>query len=265
MKYTNQVVWITGASSGIGEALAIEFSKEKAKIVLSARRAEVLKTVAEKCEKLGAECLVLPMDVTNYNALEENVNKVLQKFSKIDVLINNAGISQRGLTAETDFEVDRRIMEINYFGNIALTKAVLPKMISQKNGQIVTMSSLVGIFGFPQRSSYSASKHALHGFYETLMVEHYNDNLKINIICPGRIKTDISINSLTKDGTPQKSMDSNTAKGIPVEIFAKSAVKQIAKGKPEIIIAGGIESLGLYMKRFWPNMLRKLTARRKEA
>ena len=159
MKYTNQVVWITGASSGIGEALAIEFAKEKAKIVLSARRAEVLKQVAEKCEKLGAECLVLPMDVTNYDALQENVNIVLQRFQKIDVLINNAGISQRGLTVETDFEVDRRIMEINYFGNIALTKAVLPTMLAQKNGQIVAMSSLVGIFGFPQRSSSVSYTH----------------------------------------------------------------------------------------------------------
>ena len=133
MKYTNQVVWITGASSGIGEALAIEFAKEKSKIVLSARRAEVLKAVAGKCEELGVECLVLPMDVTNYDVIEENVDIVLNKFGKIDVLINNAGISKRGLTVETNFEVDRRIMEINYFGNIALTKAVLPKMIEQKN------------------------------------------------------------------------------------------------------------------------------------
>lgn len=260
MKYTNQVVWITGASSGIGEALAFEFAKEKAKIVLSARRAEVLKTVAEECEKLGAECLVLPMDVTNYEVIDENVNIVLQKFEKIDVLINNAGISQRGLTAETDFEVDRRIMEINYFGNIALTKAVLPIMLTQKNGQIATMSSLVGIFGFPQRSSYSASKHALHGFYETLMVEHYNDNLKINIICPGRIKTDISINSLTKDGTQHGKMDPGQAKGISAEKCAQIIVKAMKRNK-RVTVIGRDGKLMVFFKKFIPPLFYKIASK----
>ncbi|MDG1433992.1 MAG: SDR family oxidoreductase [Saprospiraceae bacterium] len=259
MKYTNQVVWITGASSGIGEALAIEFAKEKSKIVLSARRAEVLKAVAGKCEELGVECLVLPMDVTNYDVIEENVDIVLNKFGKIDVLINNAGISQRGLTVETNFEVDRRIMEINYFGNIALTKAVLPKMIEQKNGQIVTMSSLVGIFGFPQRSSYSASKHALHGFYETLMVEHYNDNLKINIICPGRIKTDISINSLTKDGTQHGKMDPGQAKGISAEKCAQIIVKSMKRNK-RVTVIGMEGKLMVFFKKFMPRLFYKIAS-----
>ena len=259
MKYTNQVVWITGASSGIGEALAIEFAKEKSKIVLSDRRAEVLKAVAGKCEELGVECLVLPMDVTNYDVIEENVDIVLNKFGKIDVLINNAGISQRGLTVETNFEVDRRIMEINYFGNIALTKAVLPKMIEQKNGQIVTMSSLVGIFGFPQRSSYSASKHALHGFYETLMVEHYNDNLKINIICPGRIKTDISINSLTKDGTQHGKMDPGQAKGISAEKCAQIIVKSMKRNK-RVTVIGMEGKLMVFFKKFMPRLFYKIAS-----
>ena len=259
MKYTNQVVWITGASSGIWEALAIEFAKEKSKIVLSARRAEVLKAVAGKCEELGVECLVLPMDVTNYDVIEENVDIVLNKFGKIDVLINNAGISQRGLTVETNFEVDRRIMEINYFGNIALTKAVLPKMIEQKNGQIVTMSSLVGIFGFPQRSSYSASKHALHGFYETLMVEHYNDNLKINIICPGRIKTDISINSLTKDGTQHGKMDPGQAKGISAEKCAQIIVKSMKRNK-RVTVIGMEGKLMVFFKKFMPRLFYKIAS-----
>ena len=259
MKYTNQVVWITGASSGIGEALAIEFAKEKSKIVLSARRAEVLKAVAGKCEELGVECLVLPMDVTNYDVIEENVDIVLNKFGKIDVLINNAGISQRGLTVETNFEVDRRIIEINYFWNIALTKAVLPKMIEQKNGQIVTMSSLVGIFGFPQRSSYSASKHALHGFYETLMVEHYNDNLKINIICPGRIKTDISINSLTKDGTQHGKMDPGQAKGISAEKCAQIIVKSMKRNK-RVTVIGMEGKLMVFFKKFMPRLFYKIAS-----
>ena len=259
MSYKNQVVWITGASSGIGEALAIEFAKEKAKVVLSARRAEVLEEVAETCKKLGGESLVLPMDVTNYSSLEENVNVVLQKFGKIDVLINNAGISQRGLTSETDFEVDKRIMEINYFGNIALTKAVLPLMLKQGNGQIVPISSLVGIFGFPQRSAYSASKHALHGFYETMMVEHYKDNLKINIICPGRIKTNISVNSLTKDGNQYGKMDPGQAKGISAEKCARIIIRAMKRNK-RITVIGRDGKLMVFFKKFIPPLFYKIAS-----
>lgn len=259
MKYTNQVIWITGASSGIGEALAIELAKEKAKLVLSARRAEVLKEVAIRCEKLGAQCLVLPMDVTNYEVLEEHTNAVLQKFGKIDVLINNAGISQRGLTAETKLEVDRRIMEINYFGNIALTKAVLPTMLKQGNGQIVPISSLVGIFGFPKRSSYSASKHALHGFYETMMVEHYNDNLKINIICPGRIKTNISFNSLTQDGEQYGKLDPGQAKGITAEKCAQIIIRAMKNNK-RLTVIGGQGKLMVFFKKFISPLFYKIAS-----
>ena len=259
MKYTNQVIWITGASSGIGEALALEFSKQKAKLVLSARRAEVLQKVADACEKLGGETMVLPMDVTDYSALDENVNKVLQKFGKIDVLINNAGISQRGLTVETDFEVDKKIMEINYFGNIALTKAVLPTMLKQGNGQIVPISSLVGIFGFPQRSAYSASKHAMHGFYETMMVEHYKDNLKINIICPGRIKTQISVNSLTKDGEQYGKMDPGQAKGISAEKCAQIIIRSMRRNK-RITVIGGQGKLMVFFKKFIPPLFYKIAS-----
>ena len=259
MKYTNQVVWITGASSGIGEALALEMAKEKAKLVLSARRAEVLEEVAKKCTALGAECLVLPMDVTDFDGIDKNVNKLLQKFDKVDVLINNAGISQRGLTADTDFEVDRRIMEINYFGNIALTKAVLPSMLKQGNGQIVPISSLVGIFGFPQRSAYSASKHALHGFYETMQVEYYNENLKVNIICPGRIKTDISVNSLTQDGKKYGKMDPGQAKGISAEKCAQIIIRSMKKNK-RLTVIGGEGKMMVFLKKFIPPLFYKIAS-----
>jgi len=259
MKYTNQVVWITGASSGIGEAIAIEMAKEKAKLVLSARRQEVLEEVAKKCSAFGAECLVLPMDVTDIESIGGNVNKLLEKFGRVDVLINNAGISQRGLTAETDFEVDRRIMEINYFGNIALTKAVLPMMLKQGNGQIVPISSLVGIFGFPQRSAYSASKHALHGFYETMQIEYYNDNLKVNIICPGRIKTDISVNSLTQDGTTYGKMDPGQAKGITAEKCAQIITRAMKKNK-RLTVIGGEGKLMVFFKKFIPPLFFKIAS-----
>jgi len=260
MKYTNQVIWITGASSGIGEAIAYEMAKEKAKLVLSARRAEVLEKVASKCNELGAECLVLPMDVTDIESIDGHVNKLLEKFGRVDVLVNNAGISQRGLTAETDFEVDRRIMEINYFGNIALTKAVLPMMLKQGNGQIVPISSLVGIFGFPQRSAYSASKHALHGFYETMQIEYYNENLKVNIICPGRIKTDISVNSLTHDGTQYGKMDPGQAKGISAQKCAQIIIRSMKNNK-RLTVIGREGKMMVFLKKFIPPAFFKVASK----
>jgi len=239
--------------------LAIELAKEKAKLVLSARRENALKEVAEKCEKLGAETLVLPLDVAKQDTFPENVNTLLQKFGKVDVLINNAGISQRGMTADTDFEVDRRIMEINYFGNIALTKAVLPTMLKQGNGQIVPISSLVGIFGFSQRSAYSASKHALHGFYETMMVEYYKDNLKINIICPGRIKTNISVNSLTEKGEKHGKMDPGQAKGISAEKCARIIIRSMKRNKRYTVI-GRDGKLMVFFRKFIPPLFYRIAS-----
>ena len=171
MSYNNKVVWITGASSGIGEALAKAYNKQGAKLILSARREKELERVKANCPNQNAEIMVLPLDLTASDSFAEKVLKVVQHFGTIDLLINNGGISNRGMAKDILLEVDRRVMEVNYFGTIALTKAVLPIMIANDSGQIAVITSMVGKFATPMRSAYSASKHALHGFFDALRYE----------------------------------------------------------------------------------------------
>lgn len=262
--FKNKKIWITGASSGIGRALAIELSKHNAYLILSARSKDKLKeTQSLLSDSEKSEIVIL--DMSNSTDIDKATNALLDNHGHIDILINNAGISQRSLTLDTEMEVYHRLMNINYFGVIQMSKILLPTMIAKGSGQIVTITSVNGKLGSYMKSGYAGSKHALHGFFDSLRAEIDGSGVDITLITPGYVQSNISVNALTKDGTPQKTMDPNTAKGIPAAIFAKRAVKQIAKGKAEIIIAGGIETLGLYMKRFWPGMLRKLTAGRKEA
>ena len=193
----NKVVWITGASSGIGQALAFAMAKEGAKLVLSSRRDQELKKVAKKC---ASDVLILPLDLSNSSNFKDLTQQVLEHFGSIDVLINNGGISQRSEAAQTSLEVDRKLMEVNYFGATALTKAVLPIMQQQKSGHLVAISSLSGKFGFFLRSAYSASKFALVGFYESLRLEEEKNNIKVSLVFPGFVQTNISQNALSGDG-----------------------------------------------------------------
>lgn len=257
MFFKDKVVWITGASSGIGRALAIEFAKQKAKLIISSNQLEELDEVKADCENLGAHCFVQYLDVTEIDKMESVTNDLINKYNRIDVLINNAGISQRALVVETPLEVDRKIMEIDYFGTIALTKAVLPHMIKNGGGYIAATSSISGKFGFPLRSAYSAAKHALHGFFETLRAETYNNNIKVLIAFPGRIKTDISLHALTKDGTAHGKMDEGQNTGISAEKCAKQYVKAIQKDKKEVLI-GASELIMVYIHKFLPKLFYKL-------
>jgi short-subunit dehydrogenase len=183
--------------------------------------------------------------------------EALDFFKGIDILINNGGISQRSKVEETDLEVDRKIMEVNYFGAVALTKCVLPYLLKQKSGHIVVISSVTGIFGFPMRSAYAASKHALHGFFETLRTEVLDRNVGVTIVCPGRIKTDISYHALTKDGKEHGKMDEGQEKGIPADVCARKILSAIKKGKKEIYIARS-ELVLIYLKRFFPGLFYKI-------
>ena len=200
MNFTNKTIWITGASSGIGRAVALELSKENTKLILSDINESGLIDVATACEKKGCTTIIAPMDLSNEKSVADAAQKVLDRNIKIDCLYQFAGISQRSLVSETPLFVDRKIFEINFFGAIALAKAVLPGMINKGGGQLAVTSSLVGKFGFPQRSSYSATKHALHGFFESLRAENKQNNIKVSIFIPGRVKTNISVNAITKDG-----------------------------------------------------------------
>jgi short-subunit dehydrogenase len=255
--FTNQVVWITGASSGIGEALAYAFATEGAKLVLSARRIEELERVKKNCTK-ASDVLILPLDLGSGQDYKAEAEQVMKTFGKIDVLVNNGGISQRSLAIDTDMSVDRRIMEVNFFGSVALTKAVLPYFIQQKKGQIVVISSIVGKIGVPLRTAYSASKHALHGWFDALRAENWANNLKVLLVCPGFVRTQISINALSADGSKHNKMDETTDKGLSAEFTAQTILKAIKKGKDEVVISGGRERLGVFLKRFFPSQLRKM-------
>lgn len=251
MNFKDKTVWITGASSGIGSALAIEFAKIGAVIILSSRNTKKLEIVKLECEKLGATCIVQILDLENQDNFSKITEEIIAKYHTIEVLINNGGITQRSLIKETPLEIDRKIMEINFFGNIALTKAVLPFMIKQQSGSIVTISSVVGKFGVPKRSAYSASKHALHGFYETLRAEHKADNINVTIVIPGYVKTNISYNAMLKDGSKNNKLDDGQAGGVSAEYCAKKIIKGISNNKKEVLI-GGKELIMVHLRRFLP-------------
>lgn len=258
--FENKIVWITGASSGIGEALAIEFAKLKSKLILSARREDELIRVQNNCKIFTSEVEILPFDLTSVDFISIS-QKAISIFGSIDVLINNGGISQRSTAVETPVEIDRKIMELNYFSNIALTKAVLPEMIKNNNGRIVVMSSLSGKYGWKQRSAYSASKFALHGFYESLQAELSNTNLHVMIVCPGRVKTNISFNALKADGTKHNKMDVAQEKGIPADVCARKIISGLKSNKKELMIAGK-EKLLLMIRRVIPSLYYNIAAKR---
>lgn len=253
LKY--KVIWITGASSGIGEALAIALAKEGAKLVLTARNEEKLIMLKEKCIDFCEHCLVLPMDLVQIEAIPAAVEKVIAEFGRIDMLINNAGISQRALTREADLSIDRKVMELNFFSPVAMTKAVLPYMLQQKSGHIVAVSSIVGKFGFPLRSAYSSSKHALFGFFDSLRAEE--DDLDITLVIPGRIQSNISVNAIDKDGKADGKMDAGQAGGMPAAKCATIIVKGLKNKKKELLV-GNKELLMVHIRRFLPNLYYKM-------
>ena len=246
----NTVVWITGASSGIGEALAYNYCAKGAKLIISARNRDELFRVKMAC-KNPALVHVLSFDLENTEMLPQKAADAIRIFGRIDLLINSGGISQRSLAIDTTLATEERLMRINFWGTVALSKAVLPTMIAQGGGHIVCISSLVGKFGTRLRSAYSASKHALHGYFDSLRSEVFDKNIHITIACPGYIKTNVTINALTADGTPQGSMDEAQANGMSPEACAAEIVKAIDQKKEEVYI-GGKEVKGVLFKRLLP-------------
>ena len=257
MNFKNKVIWITGASSGIGAALAVEFSKKGALLILSSRSKSTLENVKNSCQNPDST-KILPLDLENYLTLDTITTKALHLFGKIDILINNGGVSQRSKVFDTKLEVDKKIMDINYMGTIALTKALLPHFLENNGGHFVTVTSVVGRAATPVRSSYAASKHALHGFFDSLRAEVYPNNIKVTLICPGYVRTRLSFNALTGDGNLQNKMDKATDNGLLPEVFAKKMIQAIAKEKQEVIIGGFKENALVYLKRFFPKLVSKI-------
>ena len=257
--FSGKVVWITGASSGIGEALALELASRGATLVLSARRAERLDEVLERCAA-SDEHLVVPLDLTETDTLTLAAKSVLDRFGRIDVLINNGGISQRGTVAETALEVDREIMEVNYMGAVALTKAVLPSMLARRAGQIVVVSSLIGKIGTPMRSAYAASKHALQGFSDCLRAEVHDQGVGVTVICPGYVRTEITKKALTPDGSSFGEMGSGQINGMSTQEFARRCARAIERRVDESMI-GGREVWAARLAPFFPRVYNYLVRR----
>lgn len=257
MSFQNKVIWLTGASSGIGKATALELSNQGANLIISSRNTEKLEEVRMLCE-YPDKVKILQIDLDDYQHLDKLVKEVLSLYGEIDILINNGGISQRALAIDTGMAIDERIFKTNYFGTVALTKALLPYFVMRKQGHIVVVTSVVGKLGTPLRSSYAASKHALHGFFDSLRAEVHQDNIDVTLVCPGYVRTEISMNALTGDGTPQNSMDKKTEAGLPPDYFARKMLKAIKKKKQEVVIGGFLEKLSVYVKRFFPKILAKM-------
>jgi short-subunit dehydrogenase len=256
-----KVFWITGASSGIGEALTYELNRQGHFIILSARRESELLRVKNNCS-FPHNAHFFPFDLENLEELKAKTEQVQRAFGEIDVVILNGGLSQRSLAIETDFLVTEKLMKINYFSSVIITKTLLPSFLKNKKGQIVVISSLVGKFGTPYRSSYSASKHALHGYFDSLRAELASTPIKVTIICPGFIKTNISENALTKDGSLLKKRDKAQENGMTPDKFARVAAKHIHQGTSEVNI-GRKETIGVWLKRLLPKTFEKIISKAK--
>jgi dehydrogenase/reductase SDR family member 7B len=258
MKFHNKVVWITGASSGIGEALAYAFAAEGALLVLSARREEELQRVAKAC----GNAYVLPFDMLSVAEHADRVQDVINTYGRIDYLVLNAGVSQRSFVKDTTFDVYRRLFELNFFSIVSLTQAVLPIFSAQKSGVFVPIASVAGRISTPRRAAYGATKHALIGFFDSVRAEVFNDGIRVTTILPGYIKTNISLHAMNEKGEAYGKMDPNQAKGLDPNITAQKILQAVLAGKNEFFVGGFLEGFGLFVKRFFPSimplMLRKI-------
>ena len=262
MNYKNKTVWITGASSGIGEAFAKSFHKEGANLILSSRRKDVLERV--KSEFGNSESIaILPLDLAHAEELESKTEEALTFFNGIDVLINNGGVSQRSLFAETDLDTIRRLMEINFFGSVALTRFVLPHMMEKKSGHIIVISSVAGKFGTKFRSGYAASKHALQGIFDCIRQEMYEYNVDVTMVCPGPIKTSITQNSLTADGSSYDKMGDLHAGAMDADEMVRRIWSDIISRREEIYISSPKERFAMLVKRISPRLLNKILKKSK--
>ena len=259
MKNTNKIVWISGASSGIGAELAKRYSHRGIKFILSSRNVRALERVKSECY-YPENIIILPIDLNDFYAAPALVKKAYNIFGRIDILINNASVSQRSLIVDTQFDVLKKLIEINYLGTVALSRALLPFFLKQGFGHYVVVSSVMGKYGSPFRSGYSAAKHALHGFFDVMRMEHQKDNINVTIICPGFVRTPIAMNSLKGDGSVLGVDDLAKRKGLKVEDFARKMVRSVDQKKWEVQF-GKKELLGVYLKRLSNKLLHSAVIR----
>jgi dehydrogenase/reductase SDR family member 7B len=259
--FQNKVVWITGASSGIGEALAYAFSFRGANLILSSRRLDELERVKYTC-RFPESVKILTLDLGDSSSLESTTKEAVSIFGHIDIMVHNGGISQRSLIVETNMDVHRRVMELDYFSYVAITKALLPHFIEKKSGHFVVTSSVMGKIGTPMRSAYAAAKHALHGFFDCLRAEVSANNIKVTILTPGYIKTNISQHAVTRDGAKLGTKSVNIENGLAPGKAANQILKAIEKGSFESYIGKfGFEKFVLMLNRLSPAIVTKRAAK----
>ncbi|MFQ5635459.1 MAG: SDR family NAD(P)-dependent oxidoreductase [Gammaproteobacteria bacterium] len=237
MKLSNRTIWITGASSGVGEGMASVFHRAGADIVISGRREAELERVRAACSDGPGGVTVVPFDITDAGAREAAARRVLDDFERIDVLVNNAGIGQRSLANQTTLDVERRIMEVDFFGPVALTKLVLPRMIEQRGGHLVVTSSVAGKHAVPLHAAYCAAKHALHGYFDTLRIEHLQDDIAVTLLVIAGVRSHVFEHALTGDGSEYGDSDWGRGTGMTAEACAERVVEAIVNREPEVVIS----------------------------
>ncbi|MCR8560748.1 SDR family oxidoreductase [Mucilaginibacter sp. BJC16-A38] len=259
--FNNKVVWITGASSGIGEALAYALSAAGAKLILSSRRLPELERVKQGCSVPG-QVQLLPLDLSDTDSLQDKTIEAIKCFGGIDIMVHNGGVTQRSLVIDTEIEVHRRLMELDYFSYVVLTKALLPHFIEKRAGHFVVTSSVMGKIGTPMRSAYAAAKHALHGFFDCLRAEVTADNIKVTILTPGYIRTNISLYAVTNKPYGLGKPSENIENGLPADRAAKQIMKAIKGGKFEAYVGKfSSERIGLWLNRLLPSVLTRIAPR----
>jgi dehydrogenase/reductase SDR family member 7B len=252
--FNDRVVWITGASSGIGAALAGAFAAEGARLVLSARREDALVQLAHSLNLPTHRVMVLPLDLEQPERHADAVAAVIARMGQLDVMLHNAGVSQRSRLADTELHVTRRLMELNYIGTVSLTQHIMPVFKRQGSGQFVVISSMMGLYSAPLRGGYAAAKHALHGYFEALRAEEHDAGIGVTLICPGFVQTNVSVNALTGDGSPQGSMDEATAGGLSADYVARRVVRATVNRSLRVVLGGWRELIGWWLARFAPRL-----------
>lgn len=258
----NQVVWITGASSGLGKALAAECAARGAQVVLTARRYDELEAVRQTLPHPERH-LSIKLDITDESQVRHAHEQVVVEKGRIDWLINNAGLSQRALISETTMQTERAIMEVDYFSQVFLTKTVLPTFLKQKSGRIAYVSSIAGLLGTQYRATYSAAKAAIHMWANSLRAEVAADGVGVSVIFPGFVKTNVSLNALNGEGKPQGYQDEAIENGLDPAEFAKLTVQALLDGEEYIVVGGAKEKLGVFISRLSPKILYRMIRKMK--
>lgn len=254
MRFRDQVVWITGASSGLGEALVPAFHGEGARVILSARRDEELRRVAASCGEGPGEIFVLPLDLADAGSLPAKAAAALDRFGRIDILVNNAGRTQRALFKDTEAAVYRDLFEVNFFGPLVLTRLVLAPMVARKEGRIVVVSSIQYAYSTPLRSGYNAVKRALHGLFESIRAEHWADGIRITMVVLGAVRTNVSINAARGDGSNYGKMNRVIAEGLEPAEAARRILDGIAADRDEIVVASPRQRWLVWRARLFPRL-----------